>query len=266
MISNIQSAVHCIQRDKPMVLCLTNFVSTEFMANSMLALGAAPVMSCDSRELDELAAISRAVYINIGTLNPEFIDRALRVCESAENYNKPLILDPVGAGASELRTQIARRLMEQAAILRANASEIQALVDDTVKTRGVEASHSVDHATECGRELARTLSSTVVVSGSKDLVISANNKTQLEYGSPIMAAVTGMGCTLTAVIAAFRSCLPDSYEASYLATAFFGLCGKLAESNANGPASFRVNFIDELCKADFDTLKYIVGFNDSKKV
>lgn len=254
MINAINHAISDIKKNKPLILCLTNTVTMDFMANSLLALGAAPIMSCDDRELKELILISNAVNLNIGTLDSAFIKRCNLAASIAKRYNKPIILDPVGAGASLSRTQSARQLMTSADIIRGNASEIMALMDHQVSTAGVESSHSTSVAKESADRLANGLNCTVIVSGEEDYVTDGKQQQSLTFGSSIMPLVTGMGCTLTAVVAAFRAVIPDSFNAAYLATAYFGLCGTLTERKAQSPGAFRSTFIDMLYTTELELL------------
>jgi len=252
MITKIEQALIQLRQIKPDVLCLTNYVTMDFVANSLLALGAAPIMSCDEREMEELVKISHAVNINIGTLDPEFIKRSQVAAKLANHYNKPLILDPVGAGASSIRTIAAQDTMKFADIIRGNASEIMSHKSQTL---GVEATQSVESAQDTANTLARSLECAIVISGKVDFVTDGSQQKSLNFGSPVMKLVTGMGCALTAVIAAFKAVIPDSFEASVIATAYFGLCGSLTHEKTNKPGSFRSTFIDELYEADFQTMR-----------
>ena len=246
MINKINTALAKLRQTKPLVLCLTNYVTMDFMANSLLALGAAPIMSCATEEIEELIKIAQAVNINIGTLNAEFIARCEVAIKFAQRYGKPIVLDPVGAGASLLRTASARRLMVFTDIIRGNASEIMALMEDEHQTHGVESTQQVQNAKDIAFKLAKTLGCTVVVSGEEDFVTDGSRQELLKFGSPIMSRITGMGCALTAVIAAFRAVMPDPFSAAAIATAYFGLCGNLAHSKTNQPGTFRAAFIDAL--------------------
>lgn len=236
----LKASLKKLREIKPLVLCLTNYVTMDFMANSLLALGAAPIMSCDERELEELIQMSHAVNINIGTLNADFIERCKRVT------GKPIVLDPVGAGASIVRTQSARELMVAADIIRGNASEIMALLENENKTLGVESMHQVNDAKNSANKLAEMLKCTVVISGEEDFITNGIKQQSLNFGSPVMPLITGMGCTLTAVIAAFRAVIPDAFEAALVGTAYFGMCGSSVHKKTNKPGSFRTAFIDEL--------------------
>lgn len=221
MLADIEKALQQLRATKPLVLCLTNHVTMDFMANALLSLGAAPIMTQEARELDELIQISHAINLNIGTLNNAFIERAKTAAELASQHKKPLILDPVGAGATRIRTESSRSLMSSATIIRGNASEIMALSEDNHRTLGVEATHTVSDAAHSATILAKKHQCTLVVSGAKDFITNGEREDTLQFGSSLMPLVTGMGCTLTAVIAAFNAVISNAYEAAYLATANF---------------------------------------------
>lgn len=258
MINRIESTLRRLHDARPLILCLTNFVTMDFVANCLLAVGASPVMSVDAAEFEELVQMSQAVYINLGTLDKAFISRAHQLVELANRYGKPVILDPVGAGASVLRSQTARDLMVYADIIRGNASEIMSLAGDSRQTRGVDATQSVNHAKDAALFLADLTHAAVVVSGALDFIVRGKQQASLNYGSHLMPLVTGMGCALTAVIAAFRAVESDSFEASLQAAAWFSLCGSLSALKTDRPGSFRATFIDYLYAADFEAIRNIL--------
>lgn len=218
----------------------------DFMANSLLALGALPLMSHTEEELLELITISHAIYLNLGTLDRSFITRCQQAIVLAKKLKKPIILDPVGAGASSLRTSTARLFMKDASIVRGNASEISALIEENVLTHGVESTRSTLSAIDSANQLARQLNNTIVISGKDDYITDGFRCETISYGSPLMPLVTGMGCTLTAVVAAFHAVQADAFDAAAAATTFFGFCGNQAEKMAYAPGSFRTHFIDAL--------------------
>lgn len=250
MFDNIKLVRSDLKKTKPLILCLTNFVTMDFMANALLAIGAAPIMSREPEEFEELIKISHAVNINIGTLDMPFIDKSKKMITLAQRYKKPIILDPVGAGASLIRTNTARELMHSVNIIRGNASEITALADNVYETRGVESTMEVQKTKDIAHQLAQKLQSTIVVSGKDDFITDGNNQELLNYGSSVMPFVTGMGCALSAVIAAFHAMRSDAFEAACFATAYFGLCGECAEKKIKGPGTFRTVFIDNLARMD----------------
>lgn len=258
-IFEIEKTITRLRKTQPLILCLSNTVTQDIMANGLLALGAAPLMTQDPRELEELVQLSAAININIGTLDPSFIATAQQIVNRAKQYQKAIVLDPVGAGASRLRTETAQMLLPTSALVRGNASEILALSGAAQNTRGVETVHKVQDASDGATQIAKQQRCTVVVSGPLDFITDGIHHKTLPFGSPLMARVTGMGCTLSAVIAAFVAVVPDVFTAASMATAYFGLCGTLAAAKTHehgrGPASFKVDFIDELYNADLEKMR-----------
>ncbi|MCX8516386.1 MAG: hydroxyethylthiazole kinase [Alphaproteobacteria bacterium] len=270
LLTDMLAAVENIRGQKPLVLNLTNVVTMDFMANALLAVGAAPLMSVASEEIAELVAISSAVNINIGTLDEAFIARAMLAASTASNSGRPipLVLDPVGAGASHLRRDAALLLLPHVNIVRGNASEILALGqgqhgrEDLGKqmdrpSLGVESTAEVGDALAVANYLANS-DRTVVVSGEVDIITDGHDVGQCFFGTPLMKSITGMGCVLTAVIAAFRAVIDDNARAANLAVNFFGLVGQVAASHAHTPAAFRSQFIDYLYQPDWQAMEQII--------
>lgn len=265
MLEKLQPTLSLLRENKPLVLCLTNYVTMDFMANALLALGAAPLMSHDEQEIDELVRLSHAVSLNIGTLDSAFIARSQMACEKASLHNKPLILDPVGCGASRVRTEASQTLLPFANIVRGNASEIMALFNSATKTYGVDTLNHTYDAQEAAHQIAEANQNVVVVSGEIDLITNGTSQKELPFGAPIMPLVVGMGCTLTAVIAAFHAVLEDPLEAASLATAYFGLCGQMAYQQTPNPGSFRTAFLDTLYSPDWETISVLVNAEEDNE-
>lgn len=264
MIERIKASVERIKQTKPLVLCLTNYVTIDFVANSLLALGAAPLMSESIEEIEELIAISQSLYINIGTLDAAFLERALYAADIAKSQSKPIILDPVGAGASRLRTTAASKLLPFSDIIRGNASEIIALSGTPAITKGVETSHSVDCAKEQAGNLARALNKLVIISGPVDYVTNGFHQQDLPFGSSLMPYVTGMGCAMTAVLSAFATLTTDPFSALADATAYYGLCGQAAEQMTQTPGTFKQIFTDTLFKPDWNVLEQLWNTSEGR--
>lgn len=237
---------------KPVVLNLTNSVTQDFMANVLLALGTAPIMSSSIDEVPELVSISGAININIGTLDNQFINIAKYAAKDANAKNKPVILDPVGAGASQIRTDSAIELSQYANIIRGNSSEIMALVRNDVVTHGVESSRQSQDAIESAKSLANKHKSILAISGKTDYIIGIDRVSESSFGTELMTKVTGMGCALGAVIAAFAAVERDYFLATNIAIAFYTLVAEDAERRADKPAKFRTEFIDSLFAPDWD--------------
>lgn len=255
MIKKIKTNLELIKQTKPLILCLVNHVTINAVANCLLSIGSAPIMSESIEEIEELIQISHAVYINIGTLTSEFMDRAKFACIIAKQYNKPVILDPVGAGASKIRTESAKKLLPFVDIIRGNASEILAIFGTCQKTMGVESIHKVSDATEPARQIAKNYNIIVMISGANDFVTDGINEIGFSFGSNLMPLVTGMGCRVTAVIAAFRAINLNRYEATCLAGMFFSLTGQIVETSTKSPASFELLFTDNLYQPNWDKMR-----------
>lgn len=248
MFKKISHIVSKIKEEKPLILNITNDVTMDFIANGLLSLGASPVMSKAQQEMDDLLQLTNSVVINLGTLDEKFIALCEYVCGIANQLKKPIILDPVGAGASHYRTSTSLNLINNysIAILRGNASEIMSLAGVSIKTKGVDSAAQSDVAIESAQRLSTHFNVAVVVSGKIDIIVDVNTIRQLNVGSPLMPQITGTGCLLSAMVGAFHAVEKNRFEASVLATAFYGICGEKAEKTAQGPASFKIQFLDEL--------------------
>jgi hydroxyethylthiazole kinase len=239
-------SLYAIRKLRPLVLHYTNFVSAEFIANTLLALGASPLMSNAEEEIEELVHLASSVVLNIGTADASALKSMERAARIARSQHKPVILDPVGAGASRWRTFAAQSLLNTKCIthLRANASEIQALLDEKVRPRGADTNALSDTAIPAARHLAREYHLVAIVSGATDWIVSKNNEVGLKNGSPWMIQVTGMGCAVTSAVGSFCAVSSDPFRASVEAMATFSLCGERAAKRCIGPGSFKVGFID----------------------
>lgn len=247
MFQKIKNTLTQIKEEKPLILNITNDVTMDFIANGLLSVGASPVMSKAQQEIDDLLHLANVVVVNLGTLDERFIALCEYVCRAANQLKKAIVLDPVGAGASKYRTDASLHLINNydIAIIRANASEVMALSEESVKTKGVNSTAQSHFAVESARLLS-IRDTTIVVSGETDIIVDREHIRELHYGSPLMPQITGTGCLLSAIVGAFHAVEKNKFEASVLATAFYGICGERAAMHANGPASFKVNFLDEL--------------------
>jgi hydroxyethylthiazole kinase len=236
-----------IRQRNPLIHNITNLVVMPITANLLLALGASPLMAHAQQELAEIIALSRALVINIGTLDNPWIDSIAVAQKLALQAGIPIVLDPVGAGASRYRTETAKQILERGVtLIRGNASEIMALCDPTSQTKGVDSIHASHHALAAATLLAKHYHCTVVVTGKTDLIVNAARYQAFELGTPLFTKVVGMGCTLTAMIASFLTVNPSPFLAAVHAVALFGLLGELAEQRCAGPGSFYTHLIDSL--------------------
>lgn len=247
-----QQIMPLIRNQNPLVLCLTNTVTESFCANVLLAFGASPIMSHAPEELDELMRHANAVVINIGTLTRQFVSNAHLAIEVANSRNKPIILDPVGAGASHLRTQTAQDFINHAhqLILKCNASELMALVGAKSKIKGVD---SQDHVSEflirkAQKLIQKTSISHIILTGRNDYVISEEKILENTFGCELMTRVSGMGCALNACLAAASNMNELLAQAMFEALQHYTLAGQKAGEKAKGAGSFVTLFLDELSK------------------
>jgi hydroxyethylthiazole kinase len=244
----IWADVQRIRAEAPLVHNITNYVVMNVTANALLALGASPVMAHAEEEVAEMTAIARSLVINIGTLSAPWIAAMFRAGGVARRNGLPIILDPVGAGATTFRTATARRLLDELspAIVRGNASEIRALSSGERATRGVDSAHAPEDAAAAAGALAARTRGAVVASGAVDLISSGGAVASVFNGHPMMAKVTGMGCAASALAGAFAAVNPSARDAAVNAMAAMGIAGELAADGAPGPGTFLTRFLDAL--------------------
>jgi hydroxyethylthiazole kinase len=237
-----------VRGKKPLIHNITNFVVMNFTANALLAMGAAPVMAHAPNEVEEMVALAGALVLNLGTLTEDWVDSMIKAGRKASDLNKPIILDPVGSGATALRTRSARRVIAETrlAVIRGNPSEILSLRNESSNTRGVDSIHSVEEATEAAKALALALNVTLAITGAEDLVTDGTYVARVSNGHPMMGRVTGTGCTATAAIGAFLAVDPDPLWAAATALSYFGLAGEVAARHAAAPGSFMIQMLDAL--------------------
>jgi len=256
---DIARLLRAVREKKPLVHNLTNYVTVNDCANALLAVGASPVMADELGEAADIAALADAVVINIGTLNARTIPAMFAAGEKAAALGRPVILDPVGAGASRLRTETSLDLMREIplAVIRGNASEIKALLAGSGTTRGVDASEGdlradgLGGAAAAAKALAGRTGAVVAVTGPTDVLTDGTLTFAVRNGHPLMSRITGSGCMLSAVTAAFCGAAPKrTLDAVAAALCTMGLAGeqaaqRTARENA-GTGSFRTYLIDSL--------------------
>ncbi len=258
--NTIWSAVRTIREKAPVVHSITNYVVMNSTANALLALGASPVMAHAEEEMEEMVGIASALVINIGTLSPAWIRAMFRAAEAARKKGIPIVLDPVGAGATSYRTRTARELIKAVPpeIIRGNASEIMALLGSHVKTKGVDSSASSDAAVDLGRALHAECGAVVCISGETDYTIGRAGIIKGRNGHIMMTRVTGLGCTASALCGAFAAVTPDPAVAAAEAMVVMGIAGEIAVSGSAGPGSLQVNFLDALYRFSAEDIERLL--------
>ncbi|MBN1627966.1 MAG: hydroxyethylthiazole kinase [Deltaproteobacteria bacterium] len=237
-----------VREKKPLVHNITNYVVMNYTANALLAMGASPVMAHAQNEVEEMVSLAGSLVQNIGTLTDDWIASMISAGKKANQLGKPVILDPVGSGATTLRTNSAKKIINETklSVIRGNASEILSLRDENSATKGVDSLHSVDEAADTASSLAKELNTTLAVTGVVDLVTDGARVIRVLNGHKLMEFVTGTGCTATTAIGAFLAVDKDPVTAAATALAYFGLAGEKAALKATAPGSFMIAMLDAL--------------------
>ena len=253
----IYADVARIREQAPLVHNITNYVVMNNTANALLSLGASPVMAHAEEEVAEMTGIAGALVINIGTLSRSWVAAMFRAAGRADDLKIPVILDPVGAGATAYRTKTCRDLIETSApaIIRGNASEIMALVEQGARTKGVDSSDPSAAALAAAKALNKETGSTVCVSGEVDYIVDGGDVITIENGHPMMPRVTGLGCTASALCGAFAAVNRSFPAAAAGAMAVMGIAGEIAAGRSEGPGSLQVAFLDTLFRLSENDLR-----------
>jgi len=248
----IAEALEKVRKRKPLVQNITNFVVMNTTANVLLALGASPVMAHAKDELEDMLRIADSLVVNIGTLDEHWISSMEKAVKIASEMKKPIILDPVGAGATKLRTETALKLLETGdiTILRGNFGEIAALLGEHGKTRGVDsAAYEKDKAKELAFIAAKEFNTVVAVTGPVDYVSDGREVYAIYNGHEMLGRVTGTGCMVTAITGAFAA-VEEPLRAAVSALVVFGIVAEKAYEEAKYPGSFHVKLYDWLYRID----------------
>lgn len=237
-----------LREKKPLIHNITNYVVMNYTANALLSMGASPVMAHAPNEVEEMVSFAGALVLNIGTLTDDWIDSMIIAGKKASELGTPIILDPVGSGATALRTNSAKKIIEEVniSVIRGNASEILSLRHTDSKTKGVDSIHSVEEAAETAKVLANELDTTLAITGPTDLITDGTRIIRVSNGHYLMGYVTGTGCTATVVIGAFLAVDENPLSAAATGLAFFGLAGEKAAKNAQAPGSFMIEMLNAL--------------------
>lgn len=257
IIDDAFSDLNLIRQQNPVIHNITNYVAMQTSANVLLAIGASPLMAHAKEELAEISQIANALVINIGTLDNTWIDAITFAQHEALKKKIPIIFDPVGAGASSYRTDIAKKILATGVnVIRGNSSEILALHNADIKNKGIDAKHSSEAALDSGLELVHEHDCTVVISGATDIILDKTHQLLIPFGTPLFTKVTATGCAATSVIGAFAAIHNNPFLAAAHAMIIYTLAGEKAAIHARGPGSFSQAFIDTLYSIKIeDTIK-----------
>lgn len=257
-----------VRRSVPLVHSITNYVTVNDVANMLLACGGSPIMSDEPREVEEITAVCGGLNINLGTLNRQSIEGMFLAGRRANALGHVVLLDPVGAGASALRTRTALELMEQVRfdVIRGNGSEIKTLALGRGNTRGVDADaadtvteENLEEMVKFAKKFAGETGAVTVITGAIDLVADDELCYVIRNGRPEMSRITGTGCQLSAMITAYAAANPENKtEAVAAAVCGMGLAGEIGYANLGpkeGNASYRNRIIDAVYGMDAGTLE-----------
>ncbi len=246
-----------LRDSKPLVHQITNYVVMNETANATLALGALPVMAHAREEVEEMAALAGAVVLNIGTLSPHWVEAMVAAGRVANAQGSPVVLDPVGVGATRYRTETARRILGEVRVdvLRGNAGEVATLVGVAAEVRGVESIDVGGDAAELAVLAGQTLGLVASVTGPVDHVSDGKQSIAVENGHPMLATITGTGCISSALTGCFLAVGAERpLEAAAGALVALGVAGEDAAREAKGPGSFHVGLYDALAALDPESL------------
>lgn len=257
-----------VDEKTPLVHCITNYVTVNDCANILLAAGGSPIMADEIGEVEDITSICNALAINIGTLNERTIASMIKAGKKANALSHPVVLDPVGAGASTLRTKATFDLLSevQFSVIRGNVSEIKTVSAGSGTTKGVDADvkdriteENLTEAVAFAKDLSEKTGAVIAITGAIDLVSDREKTYIIRNGHPMMSRITGSGCMLTTLIAGYCGANPDNFlDATAAAVCAMGYSGELAQrkvmETGGGTASFRTHLIDFISKMDADLL------------
>ena len=254
-VDKVYAALEDLRARRPLVHNITNYVAMTVSANVLLALGASPAMVHAVEEVEDFVAISDALAVNIGTLSPPWVDAMRAAVARANALGKPWVLDPVGCGATAYRTQVAVELAGlKPSVIRGNASEIMSLSGQVgAGGKGVDSTAPAEYATSAAAALAQRTGSIVAITGETDYVSDGMSLVAVHAGHALMPLSTALGCSLSAVTAAFTAVRPPR-EAAIAALVVFGGAGSVAAQHCNGPGHLPAEICDALHRMDWATL------------
>lgn len=264
------SLLDVIREKNPLIHNITNYVTVNDCANAILAIGGSPVMADDINEVEDIVSLSSALIINIGTLNQRTIDSMIKAGKKANELKKPVVLDPVGAGASTLRNNAVKEILSQVKIdvLRGNLSEISFIAGLRASTRGVDSAveDEKNNPVDVWKIVAKKYSCIVGITGKEDIITDGVNVVKIYNGNKFLSKVTGTGCMASALVASFCGVTEDYFLATVVGIATMGIAGDIAFERAGkvGTGSFHVGIIDAISKMDSNVFLERVKLDEVK--
>lgn len=256
MYSEVASCLAALREKNPVVHNITNQVVTNNTANALLAIGASPVMANAPEEMADMVSSASALVINTGTPCAQQLATMKLAIEAASRQGKPWVLDPVGAGATPYRLRLNTELLSlKPTAIHGNASEILTLLTGEPTGRGVDSEDASENTLDYLQRQAKELGIVLIVTGATDYIADGSRIAKITNGHPMMAKVTGTGCTATALTGAFLASNNDPWLAAVASIACLGIAGEMAAEQATGPGSLQMQLLDQLYLLDSGTIK-----------
>ena len=264
MLDQIWENIQRVKEESPLVHNITNAVVMNNTANALLAAGASPIMAHALEEIDEMVALCCATVINIGTLDRFTVESMKAAIRRANEVGHPVVLDPVGAGATSFRNQTLRDILAAGTptFIRGNASEIMTMAGLSTQSKGVDSSESSLNSLDAAKALSQRVGCIVCVSGETDLVVENDRVVYLHNGSPMMEKVTGLGCTASAILGAFAAVVKNPFMAAVSATSFMGVCGEIAVGMSQGPGTLQLHLYDVMYNLSREQFMQIIRVSE----
>lgn len=255
-----ETIVNQVRESSPLVHNMTNQVVANDVANSLIALGASPIMAYAPEEVEEVASFSKAVVLNIGTLTKDQIESMVRAGKAANKQQVPVILDPVGVGATRFRKQMVERLLSEITFtaIRGNVAEMASLAEVNWEAKGVDAGEGSGSKEGIAQTLAKKQNCVVAISGEQDILSDGKSVVTVDNGDQLMGQITGSGCMLSGICGAFIGANPEEpFQSIIAAHVTYTIAGEIAAKRADvkGPGTFRQAFMDELLHVNQDDIK-----------
>ncbi|MCF6093655.1 hydroxyethylthiazole kinase [Microaerobacter geothermalis] len=248
MVFEVGQLLEKIRKENPLIHHITNIVVANFTANGTIAVGASPVMAYAVDEVEEMVSKSRALVLNLGTLNPAVVDSMIKAGKKANALGVPVILDPVGVGATSYRKKVAEQILQeiQVSILRGNGAELATIVGEEWISKGVDAKEQGGNLKEITEKAAKRFHLVAAGTGKIDYVSDGYRTAAIANGDPLLTKVTGTGCLATSIIGAFAAVSEDVFIGTSSALAYYGSAAQLAAMEAKGPGSFQEALLDTM--------------------
>lgn len=259
LLQSLATTIGLVRAQKPLIHHLTNYVTVNDCANMTLAIGASPVMATDVAEMEDMVSMAGALVLNIGTLSSLVVDSMLIAGKKATELGIPVVFDPVGVGATRLRTSTASRIIElvHPTVIRGNMSEIMTLAGLSTKIKGVDSLADELEAAVVARDLSKQLGCVVVITGKIDIIARENDLCRVANGQAMMTGITGTGCMATSLVGACCAVSADAFIGATAGIVAMGIAGELAQkmlASGEGLGTYRVRLIDVISQMTPETI------------